>query len=158
MPSASQSGSISETSGSPLPHSHFDTVLSLMPSPSASCRCVRPPVFLHCAINLPMRIWSMFPTPFAAMVHPKPPQSHPRCVEFHKFREAQSLSFRDSCAWPVKHGIVCLGLDVGMIEAETGFLSAFLCYGSERTKASIPGVSPFRKGSGRFGLVQEKRR
>ena len=34
-----------------------------------------------------------------------------------------------------------------MIEAETGFLSAFLCYGSERTKASMPGVSPFRQGA-----------
>ena len=34
-------GSMREPSGSPFPHSHFKTVLSLIDSASASCRCVR---------------------------------------------------------------------------------------------------------------------
>ena len=47
-------GSISPTSGSPPPHSHFETVLSLMESRSASCRWVRPSSLRRAAMNRPV--------------------------------------------------------------------------------------------------------
>lgn len=54
MPSAPHRDSISPTSGSPPPHSHFETVLSLMESFSASCRWVRPSSLRRAAMNRPV--------------------------------------------------------------------------------------------------------
>ena len=47
-------GNIKDTSGKPFPHSHFDTVLSLIESLSASCLWVSFFSFRICAINFPI--------------------------------------------------------------------------------------------------------
>ena len=47
MPKTSQRGKSSEVSGKPFPHSHFETVFSLMKSFFASFSCVNPFSFLQ---------------------------------------------------------------------------------------------------------------
>ena len=58
IPSSLHRGIKRDISGRPEPHSHFETVLSLIISFSASCLWVRPSSFLMDCMNLPVRSWS----------------------------------------------------------------------------------------------------
>src|SRR5699024_9024040 len=79
----SHRGSISETSGSPLPHSHLDTVLSLMASRSASCRWVRFRVRRISAMKRPVLLWSMGISLLSdGIIASGRPEEHPRTVEW----------------------------------------------------------------------------
>ena len=104
----SSARSARETSGSPFPHSHFDTVLSLMDSFSASCFCVRFCIFLVAAINLPICIWFiLFLCPIVqdAKLH-----AHARSVEYRISTE-RGYAFIRMLQWerPMMSGASPLG-------------------------------------------------
>ena len=64
------------------PRSHFETDLSLIPSCSASCFCVRPSAFLFSAIYFPILTRSIeIPPFFEKIITEKGVKSHPLEVE-----------------------------------------------------------------------------